>query len=131
MVQINANSSSYDLIPEGQLGLSENELPQSVPNLSPLVVVELTHDLLRQTLELGGYAAADVNAGKGTVFNGGVARKNEKWRDALIRELANRYVSAAFCSWCVCNNVEHKGYKADYMRSFCAGILLVVLSQAC
>ncbi|KAG9090205.1 hypothetical protein FRC06_001168 [Ceratobasidium sp. 370] len=24
---------------------------------------------------------------------------NEKWRDALVRELANRYVSAAFCSW--------------------------------
>ncbi|KAF8600265.1 trehalase [Ceratobasidium sp. AG-I] len=80
LVQISANTSSYDLIPEGQLGLSEDELPQ-------------------QTLELGGYAADDVNAAKGTVFNGGVARKNEKWRDALVRELANRYVSAAFCSW--------------------------------
>jgi hypothetical protein len=55
--------------------------------------------MFRQTLELGGFAAADINAGKNTVTNGGTAGKNEKWRDALVRELANRYVSASFCSW--------------------------------
>ncbi|KAG8769519.1 hypothetical protein FRC12_004904 [Ceratobasidium sp. 428] len=78
--QINSTVTSYSLIPEGQLGLAQDRLPQ-------------------QTLELGGYAAADVNAGNKTVTNGGTATKGEKWRDALVRQLANRYVSAAFCSW--------------------------------
>ncbi|KAG8737849.1 hypothetical protein FRC10_007602 [Ceratobasidium sp. 414] len=78
--QINSTATSYSLIPEGQLGLPRDQLPQ-------------------QTLELGGYAAPDVNAEKNTVINGGTPGKSEKWRDALVRELANRYVSAAFCSW--------------------------------
>ena len=77
---INSTVTSFDLIPEGQLGLTEDQLP-------------------KQTLELGGFATADVNAVNGTVFNGGSATRNEKWRDAMTRELANRYVSAAFCSW--------------------------------
>ncbi|QRV92208.1 trehalase [Ceratobasidium sp. AG-Ba] len=78
--RISSTNTSYSLIPEGQLGLSQDRLPQ-------------------QTFDLGGTAPADVNARNGTVYNGGVPAKNEKWRDALIRELANRYVSAAFCSW--------------------------------
>ncbi|KAG8703944.1 hypothetical protein FRC08_002545 [Ceratobasidium sp. 394] len=78
--EINETVTSYSLIPEGQLGLPKDRLPQ-------------------QTLELGGYAEPDVNAKHNTVINGGTPRKNEKWRDALVRELANRYVSAAFCSW--------------------------------
>ncbi|KAF8749526.1 Trehalase [Rhizoctonia solani] len=78
--QINSTVTSFDLVPEGQLGLSEDQLP-------------------KQTLDLGGYAATDINAGNNTVINGGTPAKNEKWRDSMTRQLANRYVSAAFCSW--------------------------------
>ncbi|KAH7337166.1 trehalase [Rhizoctonia solani] len=78
--QVNSTVTSFDLVPEGQLGLSEDQLP-------------------KQTLDLGGYAATDINGGNNTVINGGTATKNEKWRDALTRQLANRYISAAFCSW--------------------------------
>lgn len=42
---------------------------------------------------------ADVNAGNGTVFNGGNATSNEGWAKALSREVANRYVTSVFCSW--------------------------------
>ncbi|KAB5589880.1 Trehalase [Ceratobasidium theobromae] len=78
--QFNSTVTTFDLIPDGQLGIARDQLP-------------------KQTLEVGGNASPDVNAQGGTVVNGGTAGKGESWRDALARELANRYVSAAFCSW--------------------------------
>ncbi|ETW82190.1 glycoside hydrolase family 37 protein [Heterobasidion irregulare TC 32-1] len=42
-----------------------------------------------------------LRAMNGTVVNGGNATEGEGWRDVLARELANRYFSSAFCSWCV------------------------------
>jgi hypothetical protein len=33
--QINAITSSYNFIPDGQLGLSEDQLPKYVPSLAP------------------------------------------------------------------------------------------------
>lgn len=42
---------------------------------------------------------ADVNAMNGTVFNGGNVTDGEGWSSRLQRELANRYITSAFCSW--------------------------------
>lgn len=47
---------------------------------------------------------ADINlvgGGNGsTVLNGGNSTGGEEgWRDVLVREVANRYVGSAFCSW--------------------------------
>jgi alpha,alpha-trehalase len=42
---------------------------------------------------------ADINKLNGTVFNGGNATSGEGWAFALQRELANRYMASAFCSW--------------------------------
>jgi alpha,alpha-trehalase len=44
-------------------------------------------------------AAADINMLNGTVINGGNAINGEGWAQALQRELANRYMASAFCSW--------------------------------
>lgn len=41
----------------------------------------------------------DVNKLNGTFVNGGTAIDGEGWAHALQRGLANRYASAAFCSW--------------------------------
>lgn len=44
-------------------------------------------------------AAADLNRGNGTVTNGGNATDGEGWGHALQRQLANRYITSALCSW--------------------------------
>ncbi|KAH9970761.1 trehalase [Lactifluus volemus] len=77
--------SGFALVPEGQLGLQEN-------------------DLLRQPTSNGKNASstgsrADINALDGTFVNGGNATAGERWRDALARGLANRYFTSALCSW--------------------------------
>lgn len=93
-----SNSSSYALIPSGQLNLAEDELPgQPIAPLSLGVNATKTG------------AGADINlvtvgggSGNGsTVVNGGNATSGggEGWRDVLVREVANRYVGSAFCSW--------------------------------
>ncbi|KAG6902407.1 hypothetical protein C0995_000333 [Termitomyces sp. Mi166 len=81
-----ANQSTFSLIPEGQLGLDESQLPGQ-----PLV-------------GNGGNAstsgqAADLNRLNGTVLNGGNTTDGEGWGKALERQLANRYIASAFCSW--------------------------------
>lgn len=80
-------SSSYSLVPAGQLGLDETDLPL-------------------QPLDSGGYVngtgfAADINDINGTVVNGGDAQMGEGWAGALGREVVNRYMGSVFCSWCV------------------------------
>ncbi|GBE85141.1 glycoside hydrolase family 37 protein [Sparassis crispa] len=80
------NQSTYDLIPSGQLGLSEDELPGQ-----PMIGT-------------GGNAtktgpSADVSTLNGTVVNGGNATSGEGWAATLQRELANRYFASALCSW--------------------------------
>ena len=42
---------------------------------------------------------ADINRLNGTVLNGGNATSGEGWAMTLQRELANRYLASAFCSW--------------------------------
>lgn len=86
-----SDQSSFTLIPRGQIGLEENQLPGQ-----PL------HGQTGQTQNatLTG-AQADLNRLDGSVVNGGNATQGEGWGQILQRELANRYITSAFCSWCV------------------------------
>ncbi|KNZ74974.1 Trehalase [Termitomyces sp. J132] len=43
--------------------------------------------------------ALHINKLNGTVLNGGNATDGEGWAKALERQLANRYIASAFCSW--------------------------------
>ncbi|KAF8901245.1 glycoside hydrolase family 37 protein [Mucidula mucida] len=84
-VALPSDESTFNLLPQGQLGITETQLPV-------------------QTLHLGNNATgsgpgADINSLNGTVVNGGNATDWEGWADVLGRELANRYVTSAFCSW--------------------------------
>lgn len=84
-----ANQSTFDLIPAGQLGLSESQIPGQPIHGGPSEVTNST------TTGPG----ADLNRLDGTVVNGGNATEGEGWAQALQRELANRYFTSAFCSW--------------------------------
>lgn len=79
------NQSTFNLIPANQIALNESQLPG-------------------QPLRTGNNATitgakADINRLNGTVFNGGNATSGEGWALALQREVANRYLASAFCSW--------------------------------
>ncbi|KAG6810112.1 hypothetical protein H0H92_013254 [Tricholoma furcatifolium] len=80
------NQSTFSLIPAGQLGLNETQLPGQ-PFAGTTANVTASG------------SAADINALNGTVINGGNATNGEGWGQALERELANRYMASAFCSW--------------------------------
>lgn len=64
------DTSLWSLIPAGQLGLNETDLPA----------------------QTGGPAVVEPFA---------VSDNSTSWRDALQFEIVNRYIAAAFCSWCV------------------------------
>ena len=72
--------NSFDLVPSGQLGITEDQL-------------------LPQQIRGGGNVTDDISKLNGTVVNGGTAVNGEGWGQTLQRELANRYTAAAFCSW--------------------------------
>jgi len=77
-----SGQTAFSLIPSGQLGLSETQLPG-------------------QPIKGGSNASAtvDTSAMNGTVVNGGNATANEPWSVTLQREMANRYFTSALCSW--------------------------------
>ncbi|KAJ7258778.1 Six-hairpin glycosidase-like protein [Mycena haematopus] len=81
-----AGAGSFSLVPAGQLGVLESELP--VQNLDA------------KTNASTSGAAADINtlSGGAGVVNGGNATKGG-WADALGVQLANRYVASVLCSW--------------------------------
>ncbi|KAI0345565.1 glycoside hydrolase [Trametopsis cervina] len=79
------NQSTFNLIPSGQLDVSEGSLP-------PQLIIGSGN-----ATQTG--PSADVNKLNGTVVNGGNATANEGWAETLQRELANRYFTSAFCSW--------------------------------
>lgn len=80
-----SGKSGFALVPDGQLGLEENNLPgQGIRNGV-------------NTSSTG--SSADINALSGTFVNGGNATAGEGWRDALALGLANRYYTSALCSW--------------------------------
>ena len=76
------SGQSYGLVPSGQLGLSELQLPAQP---------------IRGTN--GKTTRTDISKLNGTVVNGGAAVDGEGWGQALQRQLANRYTAAVFCSW--------------------------------
>jgi alpha,alpha-trehalase len=78
----NGSVDSFSLVPAGQLGVDEGGLPG-------------------QRIISGGNATAggDLSKQNGTVINGGNATAGETWSGALQRELANRYMASALCSW--------------------------------
>ncbi|PIL35118.1 hypothetical protein GSI_02906 [Ganoderma sinense ZZ0214-1] len=81
----NNGQSTYNLIPANQIGIAEGSLPvQAVAGG-------------RNASQSG--SAADINKLDGTVFNGGNKTDGEGWAAALQRELANRYIASALCSW--------------------------------
>ncbi|KAG2140240.1 glycoside hydrolase family 37 protein [Suillus bovinus] len=83
-----STQSTYDLVPAGQLGFTEAQLPGQ-----PLLGAQAN-----QNATATG-PAADINMLSGTVVNGGNATAGEGWRDTLQRELANRYYASVLCSW--------------------------------
>lgn len=84
----NSSQSTYDLIPAGQLGLTEAQLPGQ-----PFRGAQAN-----QNATATG-PGADINKLDGTVINGGNATAGEGWKDTLLREMANRYFTSVFCSW--------------------------------
>ncbi|KAH7928748.1 glycoside hydrolase family 37 protein [Leucogyrophana mollusca] len=82
----NSGSSTYSLIPSGQLGLTEDQLPGQQIGGSTKNITKTGPD-------------ADVNRMDGTVINGGNATAGEGWAQTLSREMANRYFTSALCSW--------------------------------
>lgn len=83
-----SDQSTYDLVPAGQLALTEAQLPGQ-----PLLGAQAN-----QNATATG-PAADINKLSGTVVNGGNATAGEGWRDTLQREMANRYYASVLCSW--------------------------------
>ena len=81
----NSGQSTYSLIPANQIGIAEGSLPvQAVAGG-------------KNASQTG--STADINKLDGTVFNGGNKTDGEGWAAALQRELANRYIASALCSW--------------------------------
>ncbi|KAF8993496.1 glycoside hydrolase family 37 protein [Cyathus striatus] len=72
-----SNQSTFGLIPNGQLGLSEADLPGQ-----PLLVTASSINATKTGPD------ADINKLNGT-----------GWAQALERQLANRYFASALCSW--------------------------------
>jgi alpha,alpha-trehalase len=84
----NSSQSTYDLVPAGQLGFTEAQLPGQ-----PFLVAQANPNATATG------PAADINKLSGTVVNGGNATAGEGWRDTLQREIANRYYASVLCSW--------------------------------
>ena len=82
---LSGSQSTFDLIPSGQINISETQLPGQF--------------IIGKGNATKSGAAADVNKLNGTVVNGGNATQGEGWSQTLQRELANRYFASAFCSW--------------------------------
>lgn len=84
-----SGQSTYAFIPSGQLGLTESQLPGQILRGN------------QNATQTG--SAADINSinnnGVVTVSNGGDGVQGEGWADTLERQLANRYITSAFCSW--------------------------------
>ncbi|KAG6889631.1 hypothetical protein C0992_004522 [Termitomyces sp. T32_za158] len=71
------DQSTFNLIPDGQLGLNESQLPGQ-PFIGSIVNASMSGP------------AADINRLDGTVLNGGNATEGEGWGKTLERQLANR-----------------------------------------
>ncbi|KIJ04656.1 alpha,alpha-trehalase, partial [Paxillus involutus ATCC 200175] len=83
-----ASQSTYDLVPAGQLGFAEAQLPGQ-----PFRGAQANENATATG------PGSDLSALSGTVVNGGNATSGEGWAAVLRREMANRYYTSALCSW--------------------------------
>lgn len=85
------NQSTFTLIPSGQLGLTETQLPGQP------VDFDSSGNVINNGPAIN--ASADVSFMDGTVVNGGFKNASDNWSHILQRELANRYFTSVLCSW--------------------------------
>lgn len=83
-----SGQSAYDLVPSGQLNLTESQLPGQ-----PLRGAQASENVTATG------PGADINTLNGTVVNGGNSSSGEGWTATLGREVANRYFTSVLCSW--------------------------------
>jgi len=103
----NSGQSTYSLIPSGQIGVQESDLLGQ-----PIYIAGKSHNAS------SAGSAADINTLSGTVINGGNATTGEGWASTLQRELANRYFTSAFCSWCVAFHRKYELYLISAFKVF-------------
>lgn len=103
----NSGQSTYSLIPSGQIGVQESDLLGQ-----PIYIAGKSHNASSTG------SAADINTLNGTVINGGNATTGEGWASTLQRELANRYFTSAFCSWCVTLYPKRELYLTSVFKVF-------------
>ncbi|TBU52098.1 trehalase-domain-containing protein [Dichomitus squalens] len=86
--------STLDLIPSGQIGVSEDAL-------------------LAQAIAPGKNASYKLD---GTVVEGGNKTDGEGWAATLRRELANCYVASALCSWNATGGETQTSFNTGYEK---------------
>ncbi|TBU21319.1 hypothetical protein BD311DRAFT_792744 [Dichomitus squalens] len=86
--------STLDLIPSGQIGVSEDAL-------------------LAQAIAPGKNASYKLD---GTVVEGGNKTDGEGWAATLRRELANCYVASALCSWHATGGETQTSFNTGYEK---------------
>lgn len=93
--QLAAENGTFALVPmvngTNQLGLSEDGLPVQGLENEP-------GSSINRTLA-GATDPNDPSVEVVPLLNTGNNTSGESWRDELVRELANRYVASALCSW--------------------------------
>ena len=93
--QLPAENGTFALIPmtngTNQLGQSQDSLPVQGLENEP-------GSMINETLA-GATDPNDPSKELNPIMNVGNTTTGENWRDELVRELANRYVASALCSW--------------------------------
>ncbi|EPQ31954.1 uncharacterized protein PFL1_00153 [Pseudozyma flocculosa PF-1] len=94
-----APNGTFDLIPSESFGGSNsvNQLGQTEETLPPQPV-EYSNSTVDVT-DAGATQADNPTLHVDPLMNAGNETTTESWRDELVRELANRYVASALCSW--------------------------------
>ena len=94
LTPLHSNVSSFSLVPPGQLGLVESDLP-----IQP-ISSNLNASSTGPAADINEIESVALNGSTTiTVTNGGPAIPGEGWAATLAREMANRYISSVFCSW--------------------------------
>ncbi|GAK65251.1 glycoside hydrolase family 37 protein [Moesziomyces antarcticus] len=93
--QLPAENGTFALIPmtngTNQLGQTEDSLPIQPIEYQPGSMINET--------QAGATDPNNPEQEVNPIMNVGNSTTGESWRDELVRELANRYVASALCSW--------------------------------
>lgn len=93
--QLSAENGTYDLIPSSN---GTNQLGQTQTTL-PIQPLENEPGSMINETAAGATNSSDPSVEIDPPLNVGNYTSGENWRDELLRELANRYVASALCSW--------------------------------